>query len=509
MLPALAQTTITTGGAFAVLSFLAAPAILTNASTILALGTSNRLARASDRARAASAAIVGSKGPTDDSLLKFYQRDFASATRRAGLLITALRRFYLAAGCFATGTCVALLGAFAEYFHVPVLPLAAQIATIALAITGVGGLSHGSLTLLRGPDGPLLPAPGRYTVRVELRVFLRRRYYLFTASTKITVAPFEDDKQRRIATLLLDTRQTLLTLAVGGDGLTDGNQAVNLALSHPILGPHYQIVRLKRLVRGIGRVRGYLGEALAILCATGPKAPVLTPTELISLVRLIRPGPAGANEDEAEEATVPFTQYLIADLRQVAVRLVLGRLNDKTIQVFLGLVRHQTKEAIGRKTGPTPDNPPGVPSSQARSILEGILRLQVGLSRSDSRELSELLYAGDHSVWSAMLDELDKPAASNWQRIRSAAAGVGFPLPDFTAAVKRFRQASDSQPDWLPPSELREFASELLRSLKDSPFASSDLNEVFRENLEHNLVDAGLLEASHVKSKPLTATSST
>jgi hypothetical protein len=148
MLPALAQTTITTGGAFAVLSFLAAPAILTNASTILALGTSNRLARASDRARAASAAIVGSKGPSDDSLLKFYQRDFDSATRRAGLLITALRRFYLAAGCFATGTCVALLGAFAEYFHIPVLPLAAQIATIALALTGVGGLAHGSLTLL-------------------------------------------------------------------------------------------------------------------------------------------------------------------------------------------------------------------------------------------------------------------------------------------------------------------------------------------------------------------------
>ena len=36
---------------FAALSFIAAPAILTNASTVLALSTSNRFMRASDRMR--------------------------------------------------------------------------------------------------------------------------------------------------------------------------------------------------------------------------------------------------------------------------------------------------------------------------------------------------------------------------------------------------------------------------------------------------------------------------
>ena len=36
---------------FAVLSFIVAPAVLTNASSVLALSTSNRLARAVDRAR--------------------------------------------------------------------------------------------------------------------------------------------------------------------------------------------------------------------------------------------------------------------------------------------------------------------------------------------------------------------------------------------------------------------------------------------------------------------------
>ena len=36
---------------FAALSLIVAPAILTNASSILAMSTSNRLARAADRAR--------------------------------------------------------------------------------------------------------------------------------------------------------------------------------------------------------------------------------------------------------------------------------------------------------------------------------------------------------------------------------------------------------------------------------------------------------------------------
>ncbi len=81
---------------FAVLSFLAAPAILTNASTLLALGTSNRLARASDRARLAATAILAAPDPKDDASV-LQHKDFQCATRRAQLLVTALRMFYAAA----------------------------------------------------------------------------------------------------------------------------------------------------------------------------------------------------------------------------------------------------------------------------------------------------------------------------------------------------------------------------------------------------------------------------
>jgi hypothetical protein len=131
---------------FAVLSFLAAPAILTNASTVLALSTSNRLARASDRARAASAAIFA--GKPGEPIAEYSRVDFQQAARRAQLLVQALRRFYFAAGSFAAGACFALLGAFAGYFQVPVAPLVAQLLTAGAAIAGVGSLVSGSLTLL-------------------------------------------------------------------------------------------------------------------------------------------------------------------------------------------------------------------------------------------------------------------------------------------------------------------------------------------------------------------------
>lgn len=136
-----------TENAFAVLSFLAAPAILTNASTVLALGTSNRLARASDRARAASATVVNATD-SEDPFVRLQLEDFHSATTRAKMLVRALSRFYLAAGCFAAGTCIALIGAFADYFHVRVLDGVAQVATIGAAVLGVGGLVNGSLILV-------------------------------------------------------------------------------------------------------------------------------------------------------------------------------------------------------------------------------------------------------------------------------------------------------------------------------------------------------------------------
>jgi hypothetical protein len=138
---------------WALLTFLAAPAILTNASTVLALGTSNRLARASDRARAASSVLLGGKSAAQGPLAhgateRIVEEEFDTAARRAAMLVQALRRFYLAAGCFAAAACIALLGAVGAYFDAHALDVGGRVLAIAATMAGVASLVSGTLRLV-------------------------------------------------------------------------------------------------------------------------------------------------------------------------------------------------------------------------------------------------------------------------------------------------------------------------------------------------------------------------
>ena len=75
-----------------ILTFIVAPAILTNASSIMALGTSNRFARAIDRARSLLAETKSRKGDADvESALRV--RQLITAERRVLLLVRALTAF--------------------------------------------------------------------------------------------------------------------------------------------------------------------------------------------------------------------------------------------------------------------------------------------------------------------------------------------------------------------------------------------------------------------------------
>jgi Protein of unknown function (DUF2721) len=69
-----------------------APAVLTNASSVLALGTNNRLARVADRAHA------------------------VAAQTRAQLLLRALRCFYLGLGLFAGSALISIGGSIVVYY---------------------------------------------------------------------------------------------------------------------------------------------------------------------------------------------------------------------------------------------------------------------------------------------------------------------------------------------------------------------------------------------------------
>ena len=135
---------------FAILTFLAAPAILTNASTVLALGTSNRLARAADRARLLSTMLLSVTAETgaQAAVSTLQSKDFDHAIARARLLVKALRHFYLAAGSFAAGTCVSLVGATAGMFDMsPMVRLGLGLSILSTLI-GVGALVIGAFILV-------------------------------------------------------------------------------------------------------------------------------------------------------------------------------------------------------------------------------------------------------------------------------------------------------------------------------------------------------------------------
>lgn len=118
-----------TQNAFQLLTFIAAPALLTNASSVLVLSTSNRFARAVDRARQ-----LESNTATPNR-----ERALVRVTRRALALNRALTAFYTAVASFAIGTFSELLGGgVAAIVRGEVAPV---ITMVGLAVATVGTIA--------------------------------------------------------------------------------------------------------------------------------------------------------------------------------------------------------------------------------------------------------------------------------------------------------------------------------------------------------------------------------
>jgi hypothetical protein len=134
---------------FALLTFIGAPAILTNASSVMALGTSNRFARAIDRARVISAKLDNEKKSLEGGEVEFQTRQLQFSERRVMLLVRALTSFYVAVGAFAAASLVSLIGAgFSVIHHVPLQRLSLGLGLLA-GLIGVGGLVVGNILLVR------------------------------------------------------------------------------------------------------------------------------------------------------------------------------------------------------------------------------------------------------------------------------------------------------------------------------------------------------------------------
>jgi hypothetical protein len=139
---------------FAALTFIAAPALLTNASSVLALSTINRMLRTRDRMHELFAKSEGGQQPETDAARLIEQVN--RVEKQAALLLRALRSVYLALAAFAGATFVTLLGTVlvpfqgAIWFHV----LAGL--GVMLGFIGVGGLVLGSASLFQATQLSLI-----------------------------------------------------------------------------------------------------------------------------------------------------------------------------------------------------------------------------------------------------------------------------------------------------------------------------------------------------------------
>lgn len=130
---------------FAVLSLIVAPAILTNASSVLVMSTSNRLARAVDRARELSKQLEMAPSATESGR---RLEELGATERRAMLLLKGLRGFYGALAGFALAALFSLLGAVFVPLGYPLAVQALEVAGVLSGVLAVAALVYGSVLLL-------------------------------------------------------------------------------------------------------------------------------------------------------------------------------------------------------------------------------------------------------------------------------------------------------------------------------------------------------------------------
>jgi hypothetical protein len=111
------EYTVVAADPFPILTVVVAPAVLTNASSVLALGTNNRLARVADRTHAVTAQSAKLEPGAREHDVS--AAELASLQTRAQLLLRALRCFYLCLGLFASSALISIAGSIVVFYGWP------------------------------------------------------------------------------------------------------------------------------------------------------------------------------------------------------------------------------------------------------------------------------------------------------------------------------------------------------------------------------------------------------
>lgn len=132
---------------FAVLTFIAAPAILTNACSVSAMATSNRLARATDRTRVISSQLENRADKTPE-WIALHIRILQFAEQRLAYLVRSLTWFYFSVGAFAASSLISVIGTGLFSIQLHALGFSLLVLALISGIAAVSGLVYGSWLLV-------------------------------------------------------------------------------------------------------------------------------------------------------------------------------------------------------------------------------------------------------------------------------------------------------------------------------------------------------------------------
>ncbi len=138
-------------GAFEAFSLIAAPALLTNATCVLAMGTVNRMLRTRDRMHELFLEARKNSEPASEHTLSQTNR----VERQAFFLLQALAAIYVALGAFAGGTLMTLLGGSLSTLLQIHFQHFIVLAGVALVFVGVLSLIFGSARLFQATRSSL------------------------------------------------------------------------------------------------------------------------------------------------------------------------------------------------------------------------------------------------------------------------------------------------------------------------------------------------------------------
>jgi hypothetical protein len=171
-----------------------------------------------------------------------------------------------------------------------------------------GELRTGSLTLLRGVEGALFPIAGDHAVEVDAEWESNGVRHRAAGSGTVAVSPAVDEAHAEAAQRIMGAPDSLITLALGGDHLTSGVNAIRAALANDVLKPHFAYIEAKRLASEFRQRPADVAAAAELIDAHT----VMSPAELDKAARLV--------EAAARRGQRP-PEGLVAVLRQCARRI--------------------------------------------------------------------------------------------------------------------------------------------------------------------------------------------